>query len=65
AQGTAPVRNITYAGAGHGFDRDLPAQTINDPFAHNGAGGPVLMEFNKPAAEAARAEVVAFFTAAF
>lgn len=64
AQGAAPVRNITYAGAGHGFDRDLPAQTINDPFAHNGAGGPVLMEFNKPAAEAARAEVVAFFTSA-
>ena len=64
AQGTAPVRNITYAGAGHGFDRDLPAQTINDPFAHNGAGGPVLMEFNRSAAEAARAEVVGFFTAA-
>lgn len=64
AQGAAQVRNITYAGAGHGFDRDLPAQTINDPFAHNGAGGPVLMEFNRPAAEAARAEVVAFFTAA-
>ncbi|WP_310539844.1 dienelactone hydrolase family protein [Phenylobacterium sp.] len=64
AQGTAPVRNITYAGAGHGFDRDLPTQTINDPFAHNGAGGPVLMEFNKSAAEAARAEVVGFFTRA-
>ncbi|MBR7620169.1 dienelactone hydrolase family protein [Phenylobacterium sp. 20VBR1] len=64
AQGTAKVRNITYAGAGHGFDRDLPAQTINDPFAHNGAGGPVLMEFNKAAAEAARTEVVEFFSAA-
>ncbi|CAN5903793.1 hypothetical protein BH11PSE1_BH11PSE1_19610 [soil metagenome] len=64
AQGTARVRNITHAGAGHGFDRDLPAQTINDPFAHNGAGGPVLMEFNRAAAEAARAEVVSFFTAA-
>ena len=63
AQGTAKVRNITYAGAGHGFDRDLPAQTINDPFAHNGAGGPVLMEFNKSAAEATRAEVVSFFKA--
>ncbi|WP_340643712.1 dienelactone hydrolase family protein [Phenylobacterium sp.] len=62
AQGTAEVRNITYAGAGHGFDRDLPAQTINDPFAHNGAGGPVLMEFNRPAAEAARNEVVGFLT---
>lgn len=65
AQGTAQVRNITYPGATHGFDRDLPAQTINDPFAHNGAGGPVLMEFDRPAAEAARREVVDFFTAAF
>lgn len=60
-QGTAQVRNITYPGATHGFDRDLPAQTINDPFAHNGAGGPVLMEFNKAGAEAARSEVVGFF----
>ena len=64
SQGTAKVRNITYAGAGHGFDRDLPPQTINDPFAHNGAGGPVLMEFNREAAEAARDEVVGFFVAA-
>lgn len=63
AQGTADVRNITYSGATHGFDRDLPAQTINDPFAHNGAGGPVLMAFNKSAAEAARSEVVSFFKA--
>jgi dienelactone hydrolase len=64
ARGEAPVRGATYRGATHGFDRDLPAQTINDPFAHNGAGGPVLMEFNRSAAEAARTEVVSFFTAA-
>lgn len=59
-RGEAPVRGVTYADATHGFDRDLPAQTINDPFSHNGAGGPVLMTFNPTAAEAARAEAVAF-----
>ncbi|HEX5380099.1 MAG TPA: dienelactone hydrolase family protein [Phenylobacterium sp.] len=64
ARGEAPVRGVTYPGATHGFDRDLPAQTINDPFAHNGAGGPVLMQFDRPAAEAARAEAVAFFRSA-
>jgi dienelactone hydrolase len=61
ARGEAPVRGVTYPGATHGFDRDLPAQTINDPFAHNGAGGPVLMQFDRAAAEAARREAVAFF----
>ena len=61
ARGEAPVRGATYRGATHGFDRDLPPQTINDPFAHNGAGGPVLMQFDRPAAEAARGEVVRFF----
>lgn len=60
-RGEAPARGVTYPGATHGFDRDLPPQTINDPFAHNGAGGPVLMAFNPAAAEAARAEAVAFF----
>ncbi len=55
------VRGITHPGAGHGFDRDLPAQTIVDPFAHKGAGGPVLMAFHPEAAERARGEGVAFF----
>ena len=64
ARGEAPVRGVTYAGATHGFDRDLPDQTINDPFAHNGAGGPVLMRFDPAAAEASRAEAVSFFQAA-
>jgi dienelactone hydrolase len=64
ARGEAPVRGVTYPGATHGFDRDLPAQTIVDPFAHNGAGGPVLMQFDRAAAEAARDEVVGFFLAA-
>ncbi len=64
ARGEALVRGVTYRGATHGFDRDLPEQTINDPFAHNGAGGPVLMRFDPAAAEAARSEAVRFFLAA-
>jgi dienelactone hydrolase len=64
ARGEAPVRGMTYAGATHGFDRDLPDKTIVDPFAHNGAGGPVLMAFDAVAAGAARAEAVDFFRAA-
>jgi dienelactone hydrolase len=58
------VRLRTHAGAGHGFDRDLPAKTITDPAAHNGAGGEVLMAFDPVAAMAARAEVAGFFNAA-
>jgi dienelactone hydrolase len=60
AQGVEAV-NTTYPGAGHGFDRDLPAQTIVDPFAHQGAGGEVLMAFDPAAATAARAAVCGFF----
>ena len=59
--GAANIRGVTYRGAGHGFDRDLPAQTINDPFAHEGKGGPVLMNFDAAAAAAARAENRRFF----
>ncbi len=59
------IRGITHQGAGHGFDRDAPAQTINDPFSHKGVGGPVLMAFHPHAAEAARAANVAFFGAVF
>jgi uncharacterized protein len=55
------VRLRTHNGAGHGFDRDLPAKIIVDPAAYNGAGGEVLMAFNPDAALAARAEIVAFF----
>lgn len=57
----ANVMGICHPGASHGFDRDLPAQTIEDPFAHEGAGGPVLMEFNPSAAAAARDAIGAFF----
>jgi dienelactone hydrolase len=61
AAGEAEIQNITYKGANHGFDRDLPAQTIVDPFAHQGAGGPVLMAFDPAAATAAREAVCRFF----
>ena len=57
------IDSIVYAGAGHGFDRNLPAQTINDPAAHKGAGGPVLMAFDEMAATAAREAIVRLFAA--
>jgi len=61
----ALIRGITHAGAGHGFDRRGEAKEINDPFAHKGKGGPVMMAFHPEAAEAARAANVAFFREAF
>jgi dienelactone hydrolase len=57
----AVIRGITHTGAGHGFDRDAPAREIVDPFAHKGAGGPVLMAFHPEAAAAAGEANVAFF----
>ena len=60
----AMIRGITHKGAGHGFDRDAPARTIVDPFAHKGRGGPVLMAFHPEAAAAAREANIAFFRAA-
>jgi dienelactone hydrolase len=54
-----------WPGATHAFDRDLPAKTIDDPYAHKGAGGPVRFEYNPAAAEAARAALVAFLKRAF
>jgi dienelactone hydrolase len=61
----AIIRGVTHKGAGHGFDRDAPARTIIDPFAHKGQGGPVLMAFHPEAAMAAREMNVAFFREAF
>ncbi len=61
----ALIRGITHKGAGHAFDRSGEAKTIVDPFAHKGAGGPVLMAFHSEAAEAARRANVAFFREAF
>jgi dienelactone hydrolase len=57
----AVIRGVTHEGAGHGFDRDRPAQTIVDPFAHKGKGGPVVMAFHPEAARRAREMTVAFF----
>jgi dienelactone hydrolase len=60
----AQVDLKVWPGATHAFDRDLPAKTIVDPYAHNGAGGPVRFEFNRTAAEGARAAMVGFLTRA-
>jgi len=57
----ARIRGVTHPGAGHGFDRDLPVQTIVDPFAHKGQGGPVVMAFHPEAARRARELTVEFF----
>jgi len=65
AASRAVIRGVTHKGAGHGFDRDAPARTIEDPFAYKGKGGPVLMAFHPEAAHAARATNVAFFREAF
>lgn len=54
-------RHVRHSGAHHGYDRDLPAQTITDPASHKGAGGEVLMAFDPVAAEASRAGITAFF----
>jgi len=51
----------TYLGATHGFDRDLPAQVITDPFSHQGRGGEVTMAFHPEAANQSRRAAVAFF----
>lgn len=61
----AHVELVVHPGATHAFDRDMPAKTIHDPYAHNGKGGPVRFEFNPAAAAAAQARVVAVFRAAF
>ena len=61
----AHVELVVHAGATHAFDRDLPAKTIHDPYAHNGKGGPVQFEFNPAATAASQAQLLAFLTAAF
>lgn len=55
------LRTVIHPGATHTFDRNLPAKVIHDPFAHKGAGGPVLFEFSPGATKAATAELVEFF----
>lgn len=61
----AHVELVVHPGATHAFDRDMPAKTIHDPYAHNGKGGAVRFEFDAKAAHAARARVVEVFRDAF
>jgi dienelactone hydrolase len=61
----AHVELVVHPGATHAFDRDMPAKTIHDPYAHNGKGGEVRFEFDPEAAGAARARVVQVFQGAF
>lgn len=61
----AHVELVVHPGATHAFDRDMPAKTIHDPYAHNGKGGPVRFEFDPQAAAAASARMVEVFQDAF
>ena len=61
----AHVTLVVHPGATHAFDRDLPAKTIHDPYAHNGRGGPVRFEFNPTATAAAQARLVTFLAGVF
>jgi hypothetical protein len=56
---------IIHSGATHAFDRNLPDKVIHDPYAHKGAGGPVLFQHSPEASAAARQALVAFFHEAF
>ena len=60
--GAGAIDHHAYEHATHGFDRDLPTQVINDPFAHEGRGGPVTMAFHPNAAAQARTAAVAFLS---
>ena len=59
------VELVVHGGATHAFDRAGPAKIIHDPFAHNGAGGPVRFEHHPAAALAAREAVFNFFAGVF
>jgi dienelactone hydrolase len=61
--GGGDIEHRAYPAATHGFDRDLPTQIIDDPFAHEGRGGPVTMAFDPEAAALARSAATAFFSA--
>jgi dienelactone hydrolase len=60
ARGLVDVR--MYDGATHGWDRREPDMTINDPFAHEGRGGPVAMHGDTKATQASVAAVVSYFS---
>ena len=61
AKAPGVVSATMHAGATHAFDRSEPEITVNDPFAHLGAGGEVRFTYNPEVAARAREAVVAFF----
>lgn len=48
-------------GATHAWERREPDATINDPFSHEGQGGPVDLRFSEHATRASTEAVLAFF----
>ncbi len=65
AETRASTRLLIHPGATHAFDRDLPDKVIHDPYAHKGAGGPVLFQHSPRASAAAREALVTFLLEAF
>lgn len=55
------VTVVPYAGAQHGWDRLLVPVTVEDPFAHLGAGGMVPIEPNVDQAYQSQEKAVRFF----
>ena len=51
-----------YDGATHGWDRREADLTINDPYAHEGRGGPVAMHGDARVTQSSVAAVVEFFS---
>jgi dienelactone hydrolase len=51
-----------YDGATHGWDRREPDVTINDPYAHDGRGGPVEMHGDAAVSQASVAATVSYFS---
>ena len=60
SRGLVEVR--MYDGATHGWDRREPEMTINDPFAHEGRGGPVAMTGDAKATQASVEAIVSHFS---
>lgn len=60
SRGLVDVR--MHDGATHGWDRREPDMTINDPFAHEGRGGPVALLGDAQATQASVAAIVSYFS---
>ncbi len=50
-----------HSDATHAWERREPDATINDPFSHEGQGGPVELRYSEPATRASTEAVVTFF----